>query len=77
MNQKYATLAITAIVATMAITAVGFAIPQQAMAHYGHHGHNNNHNNGIRVDQAINQLNTCSNAICLNNGSNNADLHIR
>jgi len=35
------TLSIAAVVAAMALTAVAFAIPQQALAHYRHH---NNHN---------------------------------
>lgn len=72
-------MTLAAIVATVAITAVGFAIPQQAMAHYGHHdrNHNNDRNNGIRVDQAVNQLNACSNSTCLNAGSNDANIHGR
>jgi hypothetical protein len=79
MNHKYTTMALAAIVATVAITAVGFAIPQQVMAHYGHHyhHHNNDRNNGIRVDQAVNQLNTCSNSTCLNDGTNDASIHGR
>ena len=68
-------MALAAIVATVAITAVEFAIPQQAMAHYGHH--DRDRNNGIRVDQAVNQLNACSNSTCLNDGSNDANIHGR
>ena len=56
MNHKNATLAIAAIVAAVAMTAVAFAIPQQASA-YGHHNHNSN---SIKVDQQINQLNACT-----------------
>jgi len=41
MNHKKTTLAIAAILAAVAMTAVAFAIPQQALA-YGHH-----HNNSI------------------------------
>jgi len=55
----YVTLGIVAIVAAMTLTAVGFAIPQQALA-YRHHNNHNNHNNGIKVDQQINQLNNCT-----------------
>jgi hypothetical protein len=74
MNHRYTTLAITAIVATIAITAVGFAIPQPAFAHYGHH--NNNHNrNSINVDQQINQLNACNDSQCINQASNDAEVH--
>ena len=73
MNHRCTTLAVAAIVATVAITTVGFAIPQQAFAHYGHH--NNNNNNSIRVDQAISQLNACSNSTCVNSGSNDAEVH--
>jgi hypothetical protein len=54
----YVTLGIVAIVAAMTLTAVGFAIPQQALA-YRHHNHNN-HNNSIKVDQQVNQLNQCT-----------------
>ncbi len=57
----------------MAITAVGFAIPQPALAHYGHH---NNHNrNSINVDQQINQLNACNDSACINTASNDAEVH--
>ena len=87
----YVTLGIVAIVAAMTLTAVGFAIPQQALA-YRHHNHNN-HNNSIKVDQQINQLNNCTGApqekdhmgsatvpsssstVCLNSGDNSADIH--
>jgi hypothetical protein len=35
-------------------------IPQQVSA-YRHHNHNNNHNaNSVKVDQQINQLNSCT-----------------
>jgi hypothetical protein len=49
------TLAIVAIVAATTLTAVTFAIPQQALA-YRHHNHNNN----IKVDQQVNQQNSCT-----------------
>ena len=55
----YVTLGIVAIVAAMTLTAVGFAIPQQALA-YRHHNNHNNHNNSIKVDQQVNQLNDCT-----------------
>ena len=73
MNHKNTSLAIAAIVAAVALTAVAFAIPQQALA-YGHH---NNHNNSNRIDvsQDISQANVCSNSTCLNDASNSADIH--
>jgi hypothetical protein len=55
----YVTLGIVAIVAAMTLTAVGFAIPQQALA-YRHHNNHNNNNNSIKVDQQVNQLNDCT-----------------
>ena len=74
MNHKNTTLAIAAIVATVAMTAVAFAVPQQALA-YGHHNHNNN-SNSIKVSQDISQANVCSNSsFCLNTGDNSADIH--
>ena len=74
MNHKNTTLAIAAIIATVAMTAVAFAVPQQAMA-YGHHNHNNN-SNSIKVSQDISQANVCSNSsFCLNTGDNSADIH--
>ena len=76
MKHRYNTLAITAIVAAIAITAVGFGIAQPAFAHYGHHNNHNNHNrNSINVDQQINQLNACSDSLCINTGTNNATVH--
>jgi hypothetical protein len=81
------TLAIVAIVAAMTLTAVAFAVPQQALA-YRHDSHD--HNNSIKVDQQINQLNQCtgvpldnirtldntgSSTVCLNQGDNSADIH--
>jgi predicted phosphodiesterase len=68
MNRKNMTLALAAIVAAVAITAVGFAVPQQALA-YGHH-----HSNSIKVSQDISQLNACSNSTCVNSGSNSVDI---
>ena len=61
------TLGIVAIVAAMTLTAVAFAIPQQALA-YRHHNHN--HNNSLKVDQQINQLNNCTLALCDNQADN-------
>jgi len=61
------TLGIVAIVAAMTLTAVAFAIPQQALA-YKHHNHN--HNNSLKVDQQINQLNNCTLALCDNQADN-------
>jgi hypothetical protein len=79
MNRK--TLAIVPIVAVaaLALTAVAFAIPQQAFAggyHHNHHNHNNNNNNNkIDVSQQINQLNNCTESFCLNDAQNQADIH--
>ena len=73
MNHKNTTLAIAAIIATVAMTAVAFAVPQQAFAW----GHNHNHGNSIKVDQQISQANFCSNSICANDASNDADIHVR
>jgi len=70
MNRKNTTLPLAAIVAAVAMTAVGFAVPQQAFAHYGHHSHNS-----IDVSQSINQANLCSNSTCLNDASNDANIH--
>ncbi|PWU81576.1 MAG: hypothetical protein DLM72_06205 [Candidatus Nitrosopolaris wilkensis] len=53
------TLAIVAVVAAMTLTAVAFAIPQQALA-YRHHNNHNNHKNSIKVDQQVNQQNSCN-----------------
>ena len=75
------TLAIVAIVAATTLTAVAFAIPQQALAG----GHHNHKHNSIKVDQQINQLNECSGSppeprtvslgtVCLNQAENNADI---
>jgi hypothetical protein len=69
MNHKFVTLGIAAIIAAVAVTAVGFAVPQQALAHSGHH------NSGVKVDQNISQLNVCDNgAQCVNEASNTADI---
>jgi hypothetical protein len=73
MNHKYITLWVAVIVAAVAVTAVGFAAPQQALAHYSHHHHHSD--SGIKVDQQINQANLCSNnSLCLNNGNNTANI---
>jgi len=59
-----------AIIAAVAVTAVGFGAPQQAFAHKHY-----NHNNGVKVDQNISQLNACDNgAQCINEASNTADI---
>jgi len=79
------TLAIVAIVAATTLTAVAFAIPQQALAG----GHHNHKHNSIKVDQQINQQNQCtgvpldnmrrladgSSTVCLNFGDNSVDIH--
>jgi hypothetical protein len=65
----YVSLGVVAIVAAMTLTAVAFAIPQQALA-YRHHNHNSNHDNSVKVDQQINQLNNCTRALCDNQADN-------
>ena len=64
------TLGIVAIIATMTLTAVALAIPQQALA-YRHHNNHNNHYNSLKVDQQINQLNNFTTSLCTNQGNNN------
>jgi hypothetical protein len=74
MNHKVLAIAPIVAVAALALTAVGFAIPQQAFAHYGHHHHH--HHNSIDVSQSIDQLNNCtSDAVCVNEATNQADIH--
>ena len=56
MNHKALVIAPIVAVAALVLTAVGFAIPQQALASYGHsHNHHNHHNhhhsNSIDVSQ--------------------------
>jgi hypothetical protein len=84
------TLAIVAVVAAMTLTAVAFAIPQQALA-YRHHNNHNNHNNSVKVNQlnnctgapqktvdngaALQEMGTASGTVCLNSGDNSADIH--
>jgi hypothetical protein len=73
MNHKVLAIAPIVAVAALTLTAVGFAVPQQAFAHYGHHHHHNN--NSIKVDQDISQLNVCSNdTICTNTAWKDADI---
>jgi len=84
-------LAIVAIVAAMTLTAVAFAVPQQALAGGHHYKHNNHNSNSVKVDQQINQLNQCtgvpldtrtlavegtgSGTVCVNQADNSADIH--
>jgi phosphoglucomutase len=83
MNHKALAIAPIVAVAALALTAVGFAIPQQAFASYGHHyyhhnhNHHNNNNNHNRIDvsQSINQENNCTFALCTNDAQNQADIH--
>ena len=83
--------AIVAIVAAMTLTAVAFAVPQQALAGGHHYKHNNHNSNSVKVDQQINQLNQCtgvpldtrtlavegtgSGTVCVNQADNSADIH--
>ncbi len=64
MNHKALAIAPIVAVAALLLTAVGFAIPQQAFAGYGHNHNHNNHNNhnrnSIKVDQQVNQQNSCT-----------------
>jgi hypothetical protein len=69
MTHKALVIAPIVAVAALVLTAVGFAIPQQAFAHYHHHN-----SNQIDVDQQINQLNNCTNALCDNQASNQVDI---
>jgi len=54
------TLAIVAFVAATALTAIPFAIPQQALAGGHQYKHNNHNSNSIKVDQQISQANFCN-----------------
>jgi len=63
------TLAIVAVVAAMTLTAVAFAIPQQALAYKHHH---NNHKNSIKVDQLVNQLNSCTGTSSADTGTDDS-----
>jgi hypothetical protein len=54
------TLAIVAIVAATALTAIPFAVPQQALAGGHHYKHNNHNSNSLKVDQQISQANFCN-----------------
>jgi hypothetical protein len=79
MNHEKTTLSIAAIVVAVVLMAAALAIPQQALAykhHHHHHHHNNDHSksNSIDVTQKTGQANICSNALCLNNGNNTANI---
>ena len=74
MNYRRIMFAVTAIVAAAALATVAFTVPQQVMA-WGHHHYHHNNNNAIKVDQQINQLNACTNALCANDANNTADIH--
>jgi hypothetical protein len=71
MNHKNMTFALAAIVAVVAVTSVGFVVPQQVLAYHHHHSHDN----GIRVNQNISQANLCSDqTVCVNDGNNSLDV---
>ena len=80
MNHS-ATIAIVAVVTAMTLTAVAFAIPQQALA-YRHH--NNHNSDSVKVDQQVNQQKSCAgpsevarwdtSTDCQNFGNNQADI---
>lgn len=77
------TLGIVAIVAATALSGVAFAIPEQALAHSGHH--NNHNSDSVKVDQQVNQQNSCAgpsevarwdtSTDCQNFGDNQADIN--
>ena len=73
MNHKNMTLAIAAIVAAVAMTAVAFAMTATGIRYTPQQRHNNS--NRIDVSQDISQDNVCSNSTCLNDASNSADIH--
>jgi hypothetical protein len=87
MNHSRITLAITAIVTAAALATVVFAVPQQVMA-YRHNHHNNGIKVDQQVNQAnicsgqppeIKKLDAVqplpgSNTVCINEGSNSADI---
>ena len=77
MNHKALAIAPIVVVAALALTAVTFAIPQQAFAGGYHHHHHHNHNsNSIDIDQTINQQNNCTlGSECVNNANNQVDIH--
>jgi hypothetical protein len=56
MNPKSMTLAIATMVASVALTALVFAVPQQALVYRNHH----NSRTSIKVDQQIGQPNVCT-----------------
>jgi hypothetical protein len=87
MNHKPTILVVTAMVAAMVMTGIAaMATPQLALAG-GYHHH---HQNGVKVNQSTDQANLCSgpirqfewvaatdgsqSTVCLNEGSNNADI---
>ncbi|MGB7955545.1 MAG: hypothetical protein WCF23_16335 [Candidatus Nitrosopolaris sp.] len=77
MNRTALAIAPIVAVAALALTAVTFAIPQQASAWGDHQHQHHNHNNDNRIDvsQTINQENDCSFAECVNDAQNQADIH--
>jgi len=77
MNHKALAIAPIVAVAALALTAVGFAMTQQAFASYGHHHYYHNHHNNsnsIDVSQSINQLNNCTSSLCDNQADNQVDI---
>jgi len=74
MNHKVLATAPIVAVAALALTAVGFAIPQQALAGGHHHNHNSN---SIKVEHQIDQANVCNgtSTLCTNIANNTANIH--
>ena len=74
MRHKNTTLSIAAIIAAVAVTALAFDIPQQALAVGHHHNHNSN---SIKVEHQIDQANVCNgtSTLCLNVANNTANVH--
>jgi hypothetical protein len=75
MNHKALAIAPIVAVAALVLTAVAFAIPQQALAGGHHHHHNHNNGNRIDVNQTINQENDCAFSECVNDAQNQAHIH--
>jgi len=74
MRHKNTTLSIATIIVAIAVTAVAFDIPQQALAGGHHHNHNSN---SIKVEHHIDQANVCNgtSTLCLNVANNTATIH--
>ena len=74
MRHKNTALSIAATIAAVAVTALAFDIPQQALAVGHHHNHNSN---SIKVEHQIDQANVCNgtSTLCTNIANNTANIH--